>query len=40
MEFRHPGFEGAIVTSKIVDIKLKSEEAPEFANTRLSEYSM
>ena len=27
MEFRHPDYEGAIVTSRIVDIKLRSEAA-------------
>jgi hypothetical protein len=36
MEFRHPGYPGCIVTSKIVDIKLRSESpygafAPRYA---------
>jgi alpha-tubulin suppressor-like RCC1 family protein len=38
MEFRHPDYPGCIVTSKIVDIKLRSEDGFAASSSSYAEY--
>jgi hypothetical protein len=40
LEFRHPNYPGAIVTSRIVDVRLRSDESSSPAETKTTEYNM